>query len=133
MFLGWLPVRQENHGIQISSVYLLSIVTLVLEAETILKRYPSNSQKPATKKRQRQERVPLQIAHRFKIKPIISQPIRAYLITKVSKMFEDRNRSWCVPSMGGQLALGILRQQLSSFTYRILKTINSCLQNLQAI
>lgn len=133
MFLVWLPARQENQEKVFSIVCRCSIVMLVLEAETILRRCLSNSQRLVIKKRPHQETVPLQIVHRFKIKWMNSQQIRAYLIMKVSKMFVDKSRSWCAHFMVGQLAAGTLRQQLSSFTCRILRTINSCPQNLLVI
>ena len=133
IFPAWLPARQENHGNKFSNVTHLSIVTLVLEAETILKRYLSNSQRLVIKKRLWLETVPLQIVHRFKINLMNFQLIRAYLIMKASKTFVVKNRWWFAPFMVGQLDLGIMRQRLSSFTCRTLRTINSCLQNLQVI
>ena len=133
IFLVWLPARQENHGNRFRIVIHLLIVMLVLEAETIHRRFLSNSQRLVTKKRLQQEIVPLQIVHQFKIKPMISQLIRAYLIMKVQKMFVGKIRSWYALYMVDQLGLGILRQRLNSYTCRTLRTINSCLQNLQAI
>lgn len=133
IFLALLPARQENHGNNFSHVILLSIVMLVLEVEKILRRCLSNSQRLAIRKRLQQETVPLQIDHLFKIKPMNSQQIRAYLIMKVLKIFVGKSRLWCVPFMEDQLEQGALKRRLSSFTYRTPRTINSCLQNLQAI
>ena len=132
IFLAWLPARQENHGNKFRIVILFLIVILVLEAETILKWFLSNSLKLVTKKRLQQETVPLQIVHQFKIKPMNSQLIRAYLIMKVPKMFVGKIKSWYALFMVGQLELGILRQRLSSFICRTQRIINFCLQNLQA-
>ena len=133
MFLAQLPVRQENHGNKFNNVILLSIEMLELEAETTHKKYLNNLRRLVIKKKLLQETVPLQIVHQFKINLMIFQLIRVYLIMKVSKIYVVKNRLWCALFMVGQLDLGIMRQRLNSFTYRTLKTINFCLQNLQAI